>query len=281
VSKGLVRGFDDPDDSVTGEGLVSARIMIGSHAVMRAVHQPGWRWSDHARTVGASQWCQTHHVGYALAGSMHIVMADGTEFDIKAGDVFELPPGHDGWVTSALPYETLDWVGARSWMAARPSAAMVATMVFTDVVDSSGEARRRGDTEWTDLIAALTERTRDIVVEFGGEVVKTTGDGALAVFAAAGAAVRCALELPGVARGLGLDIRVGVHTGEVETVADDIHGLSVHEAARVMGSAGPGEVLVSEVTRVVAAGSGVAFRERGVIALKGIGERRLFSAARD
>ena len=159
-------------------------------------------------------------------------------------------------------------------------ARILATVLFTDVVDSSGEVRRRGDLAWSDVNATLDERTRDLVVEFGGEVVKSTGDGALAVFDGAARAVRCGIELVSTAPHLGLAIRVGIHTGEVETIAGDVHGLAVHEAARVLAAAAPGEVLVSEVTRVIAGGAGLAFGDRGNHDLKGIGSRRLFAATR-
>jgi class 3 adenylate cyclase len=155
---------------------------------------------------------------------------------------------------------------------------MIATILFTDVVDSSGEARRRGDLQWTDLNATLAERTRDVVVEYGGQVVKSTGDGTLAAFDGAGRAIRCGLDLAALAPHLGLAIRVGVHTGEVETLSGDIHGISVHEAARILGAAGSGEVLVSEVTRAIAGDGDLVYVDRGTHDLKGVGARRLYLA---
>ena len=276
-----VRRFTEPDDFIRGTGLETYRIALGAHVVSRAVHHPGWRYSTYAREIGASEWCQTHHVGYVVSGSIHMLMSDESEFDLSAGDVFELPPGHDGWVTSTEPYVTVDWVGGRAWLAERTNAAStLATIMFTDVVDSSGEARRRGDVAWTDLNTALAERTRDVVLEFGGSVIKSTGDGVLAVFGSAARGVRCAIELAEMPSDLGLSIRVGLHTGEVESVAGDVHGISVHEAARVMAAAKSGEVLVSEVTRVVASGVGLGFADRGLHDLKGIGERRLYAVHR-
>ena len=273
------RDFSDPDDTIRGDRLVTARISVGAHSVTLAVHDPGWRWSTQARSLGAPESCQTHHVGYALEGSMHVVLSDGVEFDVTGGDVFDIPPGHDAWVLGKAQYRAIDWVGSRSWLADRAgSSTMLATILFTDVVDSSEEVRRRGDNQWADLNATLEERTRDIVVEFGGQVVKYTGDGALAMFDAAARAVKCGLALVAIAPHLGLAIRVGVHTGEVESLDGDIHGLSVHEAARVLSAAVPGEVLVSDVTRLIAGTSGVAYRDRGLEDLKGIGPRRLYSA---
>lgn len=275
------RDFSHPDDTIRMEGLVSHRVALGAHHVSHAIHAPGWRWSTHAGALGAGRWCPTHHVGYALSGSLHVALDDGTEFDVVGGEVFEIPSGHDAWVTGDAPFVTIDWVGVRSWLAERKGApTILATILFTDVVDSSGEALRRGDTHWNSLNTTLADRTRDVVLEFGGSVIKSMGDGVLAVFDGAARAVRCGIELTATASHLGLAIRVGIHTGEVEPLAGDVHGLSVHEAARVVAVAGSGQVLVSDVTRTVAAAPDLRFEEHGTLELKGIGHRRLFLATR-
>jgi len=275
------RDFSSPDDTLTLGGLLSQRVALGAHTVSRAIHQPGWRWSTHARATGMADACQTHHVGYALTGTMHVVLTDGTEFDVTGGNVFDIPPGHDAWVVGDHPYEAIDWVGARSWLAVnRTTSTVVATILFTDVVDSSGEARRRGDPIWNDLNATLDQRTRDMVSEYGGDFIKATGDGALAAFAGAARAVACGLELASIAPHLGITLRVGIHTGEVEAIAGDVHGIAVNEAARVLNAAAPGEVLVSEVTRAIVGGAGFDFTDRGDHDLKGIGSRHLFAASK-
>ncbi len=275
------RNFSSPDDIVAVGGLVSQRVALGAHTVSRAIHQPGWRWSTHARTTGMPDSCQTHHVGYALAGTMRVVLADGTEFDVTGGSLFDIPPGHDAWVVGEEPYEAIDWVGARSWLATtRTSPTVVATILFTDVVDSSGEARRRGDSIWNDLNATLTQQTRESVAAYGGDFIKATGDGVLAAFAGAARAVGCGIDLAAMAPHLGIAIRVGVHTGEVEVIAGDVHGIAVNEAARVLAIAAPGEVLVSEVTRAITSGAGFEFTDRGEHDLKGIGNRRVFAATK-
>lgn len=274
------RDFSDPDDTVEVGGLRSRRITLGAYVLSHATHQPGWRWSTHARTIGMADSCQTHHVGYALGGRLHVALTDGSEFEVAGGAVFDIPPGHDAWVVGDEPYEAIDWVGARSWLADTRSASAVATIVFTDVVDSSGEARRRGDSTWNDLNTALAQRTREVVGDYGGQTIKSTGDGTLAVFGGAASAVGCGIELAAIAPHLGIAIRVGVHTGEVEAIADDVHGIAVHEAARILSAAQPGEVLVSEVTRAIASGGDIEFTDRGSHDLKGIGPRRLFAASR-
>ena len=273
------RDFSQPDRVFEMAGLWSGRVEIGAGIAAFSRHQPGWRWSSDARAPGSEAWCQTRHVGYSIAGACHIVLSDGTEFEVAAGSVFDIPPGHDAWVTSEIPWETIDWVGTRSWLAeGAPSTGVLATILFTDVVDSSREVRRRGDVGWSDINAALEERTSDLVASFGGRVVKFTGDGALAVFDGIGRAVRCGLVLVAAAPHLGLCLRAGIHTGEVETAGEDIVGLAVHETARILALAGPGEVLVSEVTRSLAGGAGLEFVDRGLQELKGIGPRRVFEA---
>ncbi|MBI5157814.1 MAG: hypothetical protein HZA58_07365 [Acidimicrobiia bacterium] len=275
------RDFSSPDDTFAVGGLLSQRVALGAHTVSRAIHQPGWRWSTHARTTGMADSCQTHHVGYALAGTMRVVLADGTEFDVTGGSVFDIPPDHDAWVVGDEPYEAIDWVGARSWLAAtRTLSTVVATILFTDVVDSSGQARRRGDSIWNDLNTTLTQQTRETVSEFGGDFIKATGDGALAAFAGAARAVGCGIELAAMAPHLGIAIRVGVHTGEVEVIEGDVHGIAVNEAARVLAAAAPGEVLVSEVTHAIVGGAAFSFADRGEHELKGIGTRHLFAVTK-
>ena len=271
-----IRDFSRPDDEFRGDGIWSRRITLGVNTTALNIHEPGWRWSTHARAIGGELWCPTHHAGYALAGSLHVVLADGTEFDVAPRSLFDIPPGHDAWVTSAVPYETIDWIGARSWLADQSSSTgILATILFSDVVESSLEVRQRGNRQWSDVNAALFENCREIVIAYGGEVVKSTGDGLLAVFNGPSRALRCGTDMASAAPHLGVSVRIGIHTGEVERVDGDVHGLAVHEAARIMAAAAPGEILVSETTRMLTVG--VAFDDRGEHELKGIGVRRLFA----
>jgi len=155
---------------------------------------------------------------------------------------------------------------------------VLATVLFTDIVDSTKRANDLGDHAWGALLERHDALVRREVARFRGREIKTTGDGFLATFDGPARAVRCGEAIIEVLRPLGLDVRIGAHTGEVEIRDDDIGGIAVHIAARVMGLAGPGEVLVTGTVRDLVAGSSLAFADRGHHALKGLPEEvRLFS----
>jgi class 3 adenylate cyclase len=155
---------------------------------------------------------------------------------------------------------------------------VLATVVFTDVVDSTALAARLGDRSWTELIERSETEGRQIVEQHRGRVVDTTGDGLLAAFDGPGRAIRCAKALVASMAGLGLPIRAGLHTGECELSGERLRGLAVHIGARVVALAGPSEVLVSTTVRDLVAGSGFEFDPRGSHSLKGVpGDWPLFA----
>jgi pimeloyl-ACP methyl ester carboxylesterase/class 3 adenylate cyclase len=166
---------------------------------------------------------------------------------------------------------------------ARPVAEpdrVLATVLFTDIVDSTKRAAALGDRRWRELLEAHHAATRRELERHRGREVKTLGDGFLAAFDGPARAVRCAEAIAGAVRPLGLEVRAGLHTGECEVMGDDLGGLAVHIAARVAAQAGPGEVLVSSTVKDLVAGSGLRFEDRGARALKGIpDEWRLFAVA--
>jgi class 3 adenylate cyclase len=166
---------------------------------------------------------------------------------------------------------------------ARPAPApdrVLATVLFTDLVGSTQRAVALGDAAWAALLASHNEAVRRELARFSGEEIDTAGDGFLAAFDGPARAIRCALEVRDALRELGLDVRAGVQTGEVERRAGEKpRGIAVHVGARVMSLAGAGEVLVSSTTRDLVAGSGLYFEDRGEHELKGIeGTRRVFAA---
>jgi class 3 adenylate cyclase len=154
----------------------------------------------------------------------------------------------------------------------------LATVLFTDIVGSTGHARQVGDRRWAELLDTHDRVARELVGQLQGRLVKSTGDGILALFDRPGRGIRCATALRDRLRGSGVEIRAGVHTGEVQLRGDDVGGIAVHIAARVMATAGPGEVLVSSTVHDLVAGSDHVLEDRGVHALRGMtGEYRLFA----
>jgi len=151
---------------------------------------------------------------------------------------------------------------------------ILSTVLFTDIVDSTRRASELGDQRWRSLLDAHDDLTARTVERFRGRAVKSTGDGVLATFDGPARAVRCAQALVDGARGLGLELRAGVHVGEVELRGADVGGIAVNVAARIEALARPGEVLVSRTVTDLVAGSGLAFTDRGTHLLKGVAEKR-------
>jgi class 3 adenylate cyclase/pimeloyl-ACP methyl ester carboxylesterase len=148
------------------------------------------------------------------------------------------------------------------------------TVMFTDIVDATGRAARVGDGRWRDLLSQHDERVRLELARYGGREVKTVGDGFLAVFEGPPSrGLRCALAITREARELGLEVRVGMHTGECELIGEDVAGMAVHIASRVSAIAGPGEVLVSGTVYGTVVGGPFRFEERGMHELKGVSGR--------
>ena len=150
---------------------------------------------------------------------------------------------------------------------------VLATVLFTDLVGSTERAAQMGDRAWTTLLERHHAMARAAINDHGGEPVKTLGDGMLATFTGPAQAVRCASRVIAETDSLGLDVRTGVHTGELELADGDVAGLAVHLAARIMGLAEGGEVLVSRTVRDLVIGSELRFSERGEHELKGIRDR--------
>lgn len=153
-----------------------------------------------------------------------------------------------------------------------PSASHRAlrTVLFTDIVASTQRAVESGDERWRAVLERFGEISADLVQQFGGTVVKSTGDGHLATFDGPTHAIRCAEALRTDAELLGIEIRAGIHTGECELLGDDIGGIAVHIAARILGQAGAGEIVVSRTVRDLVVGSGTSFGDRGTVELRGV-----------
>jgi class 3 adenylate cyclase len=257
-------------------------VNLGESSVGRQVLEPGWRWSAHVKPLARTPWCEFHHFGLVLSGRMHIEMSDGTVMEVGPDTVYEIPPSHDAWVVGDEPWIGIAWSGIRSFGAPLLATGerVLTTVVFTDIVGSTDIATRLGDDRWHAILADHNEESRRAIEQFGGHEVKTTGDGFLARFDAPARALACAKAMRAVAESLDLQIRAAVHTGEVEVVGDDIRGLAVHLASRLLALARPGEILTSATTRDLVDGSGFAFEDRGRHELKGIvGSREVFAVS--
>lgn len=157
---------------------------------------------------------------------------------------------------------------------------VLATVLFTDLVGSTERAAELGDRRWTQLLGAHYDAVRRELGRYGGREVKTVGDGFLATFDGPARAIRCARGVVESVGSLGLQVRAGLHTGEVEVMGDDLGGMAVHIGARVMGRAGADEVLVSNTVKDLVVGSGFEFDDRGTVELKGVpGDWRLWAVA--
>ncbi len=155
---------------------------------------------------------------------------------------------------------------------------MLATVMFTDIVDSTQRAVQLGDRGWRELVERHDELVRDVIARHRGREIKTMGDGFLATFDGPARAIHAAMSARDAARSLDLEIRAGLHTGEVEVMKRDIGGIAVNIGARVGALAGPGEVLVSRTVTDLVAGSGIVFSDRGAHTLKGVpGDWQLFA----
>jgi class 3 adenylate cyclase len=157
---------------------------------------------------------------------------------------------------------------------------VLATVMFTDIVGSTERAAALGDRRWREVVARHDTLVRRELQRHRGRPVKTLGDGILATFDGPARGIRCAQSIGEGVRDLGIEIRAGLHTGELDLVGDDVAGMAVNIGARVAALAGPGEVLVSSTVKDLVVGSGIAFGERGEHRLKGVpGEWRLYAAA--
>ena len=192
----------------------------------------------------------------------------GVDFEAFAGDQDALLDEVQEFLTGTRPAPVPDRV--------------LTTVLFTDIVESTQRAIELGDTRWRDLQRAHHQRVRGCLAEYRGREIDTAGDGFLATFDGPARAVRCAAAIMRALSDLGISIRAGVHTGEVEVAVDGIGGIAVHVGARIAALAAPGEILVSTTVKDLVPGSGLRFEGRGTHALKGVpGQYALFAAVAD
>jgi class 3 adenylate cyclase len=264
------RNLDDPDERRTFELGSGELTRVGPYTIGRGILQPGWRWSTHVGPLTGTASCEVHHVQVLLSGRFGVRMDDGEEVILVPNDLVEIAPGHDAWVIGDEPVVLLDVAGNIEDFALRAEVQrVVTTLLMTDIVDSTKTAARLGDRHWRQTLADHNRLMRVQIARFGGSEIATTGDGFLARFPSAVGALRCAAAVREPLRQFGIEVRSGVHTGEVELTASGVGGISVHAVARIMALAGPGQVFVSAATVGLADGSGLQFTRRGQHEMKG------------
>jgi pimeloyl-ACP methyl ester carboxylesterase/class 3 adenylate cyclase len=185
--------------------------------------------------------------------------------ELPGGDHFWAKDGHDPVVGEIEEFVT----GRRSALSAD---RVLATVMFTDIVGSTAKASEMGDNEWRRVLDRHDELVKRELDRYRGRAVTQTGDGVMATFDGPGRAISCACAIRDGVRALGLEVRAGLHTGEIERRGDNISGIGVHIAARVAASAECGEVLVSSTVKDLVVGSGITFEDRGRHALKGVAD---------
>jgi pimeloyl-ACP methyl ester carboxylesterase/class 3 adenylate cyclase len=215
-------------------------------------------------------------VEYVGAGRyLASAIADSTYVELPGSD-------HMPWAGdfAALASEIERFVGGLRMQDAGDFDRVLATVLFTDIVDSTAMTAQLGDRGWRDLVSRHNDIVREHLARFRGEEIDTAGDGFFASFDGPARAIRCASEMRSAVQGLGIDVRSGIHTGECEVIDGKIAGISVVTGARIASRATAGEVLVSSTVKDLVAGSEIRFEDRGVAELKGIpGEWRLYSVA--
>jgi class 3 adenylate cyclase len=225
--------------------------------VLQAVHVPTLvihRTCDEVYEVGGGRYLAEHISGARL------VELDGVNHLPWYGDPDAIVREIDRFLGSVLEEEA-------------EFDRLLATLMFTDIVGSTQRASQLGDRAWRQLLATHHQRVRGLLGRYRGREIDTAGDGFLATFDGPARAVRCAVAIAQAMRDLRLEVRVGVHTGEIELEGDDLRGIAVHIGARVASLAAPGEVLVSSTVKDLVAGAGLSFEDAGEHELKGVPDR--------
>lgn len=276
------KSLDLPDETRTIPNGQTDIWNLGDFVVGRITFEPGWKWSKDVKPIAGTDWCEYHHLGLMMEGTLHYVTPEGLEMEVSPGMLFEILPGHDAWVVGDEPVVQYDFAGMRTFAlpAAGRSERILATLVCTDIVDSTATAERVGPAVWRTMLGALNAESRRQIDKFRGKLAANTGDGLIAMFDGAERAVRSAAAISEAAADLGVQLRCGVHTGEVELIPDNIRGVAVHIVSRVTGLAAAGEVLVSGTTHELVADSDLRFEDRGSHELKGVtGARQIWALA--
>jgi class 3 adenylate cyclase len=305
----VLDGFADAGDTplVQDETKAATVRLWGSGKIQHLVN-PDMPWNDEIR----ASWARMERLA-ASPRTVSLVRSLAMGVDVRAvlptvrvptlvvqhADDVIIPPAKGKYIAEHIPDAKYVEVPGRNWyhivepwrssfleiaefltgeQAEVADDRVLATVLFTDIVDSTRRAAQMGDRDWRALLDAHDAVVRAQLARFRGREVNTSGDSFLATFDGPQRAIRCAMAIRDAVQALGIEVRAGLHTGECEIRGDDIGGIAVHIGARVSALAGPNEVLVSSTLRDLVIGSGIAFDDRGTHELKGVpGEWRLFA----
>ena len=311
----VLEGYADPmaerTEGPAAEQTAAAIVAMWGTGEMQHVMNPDMPWNEEIRAA----WARYERLG-ASPGTVALTMSLLAETDVRAllptvrvptlvlhhtDDPF-IPPEWGKYVADHIPGAKYVELPGRNvfhfvepdWRASFQEIAeflthqgadvaddrVLATVLFTDIVDSTRRAAEIGDRDWHALLDAHDAVVRSQLARFRGREVNTSGDGFLAMFDGPQRAIRCAMAIRDAVQALGIEVRAGLHTGECEIRGDDIGGIAVHIGARVSALAGPNDVLVSSTLRDLVIGSGLEFEDRGAHELKGVpGDWHLFAVA--
>jgi class 3 adenylate cyclase/pimeloyl-ACP methyl ester carboxylesterase len=311
----VLEGYaDDPvaqsTDGLDREGANAAIVAMWGSGAFQHVVNPDMPWNEEIRAT----WARLERLG-ASPGTVALMLPLVAEVDVRAvlptirvptlvvqhadDRFFQCASGK--YIADHIPdAKYVELPGRNAWHIVEPWRAsfqeiakfltghqaevaddrVLATVLFTDIVDSTRKAAEIGDRDWHALLDAHDAVVRAQLSRFRGREVNTLGDGFLATFDGPQRAIRCAMAIREAVQSIGIEVRAGLHTGECEVRGDDIGGIGVHIGARVSAMAGPNEVLVSSTLRDLVIGSGLEFEERGTHELKGVpGDWHLFAVA--
>jgi class 3 adenylate cyclase len=311
VMEGYANPMAERTDGPTPEEITAAMVAIWGTGEFHHLVNPDMPWNEEIRAA----WARAERLA-SSPGAVALMVPLLAEMDVRAllptvrvptlvlhhTDDPVIPPewGKDvadripGAAYVELPGRNLVHFYEPDWRASFQEIAefltghqagvaddrVLATVLFTDIVDSTRRAAEIGDRDWHALLDAHDAVVRSQLARFRGREVNTSGDGFLAMFDGPQRAIRCAMAIRDAVQALGIQVRAGLHTGECEVRGDDIGGIGVHIGARVSALAGPNDVLVSSTLRDLVIGSGLEFEDRGAHTLKGVpGEWRLFALA--
>jgi DNA-binding NarL/FixJ family response regulator len=251
--------------------------MDGLEATRRIVRDEGL---EHTRIVILTTFDEDEYVFEALRIGASGFLVKDTEPQMLLQGVRAVARG-DALLSPGVTRRLIGAIAERQMPAFEAGAGaerILATVMFSDIVSSTERAVEVGDHRWREELDRHDELVRRDLVEHGGREIKTTGDGFLAVFDAPTRAIRCAIEIRHGLKGLGIDVRIGLHTGEVELRAEDVGGIAVNIGSRVAGEGSAGDVLVTTTVKDLVSGSRIGFADRGEHQLKGVADRwRLFA----